>query len=202
MAGLLPQMSLEPAPGYRRFVERHFEALRRDACRLAGDGPSVDEVCTDVLTDVALRWRWFELLRVRLRRRDPAGEYLGVALARRIARWSPDTSVDVTVEVHVEPASERSTGGWPAVSWYPDRYAVDPDPPADLRPAAPAATSAAVRIAAVRPLPVHTPSAAVEAVIAWLHAYETYGRYRRVLAGAAVTVGVVMLVKLRGTGAS
>src|SRR5918994_1155929 len=90
MAGLLPQMSLEPAPGYRRFVERHFEALRRDARRLAGAGLDADELCTDVLSDVALRWGWFELLRVRLGRSDPAGAYLGVALARRIARGRPD----------------------------------------------------------------------------------------------------------------
>jgi hypothetical protein len=205
MAGLLPQMSLEPAPGYRRFVERHFDALRRDACRLAGDGPSVDEVCTDVLADIALRWRWFELLRVRLRRRDPAGEYLGVALARRVARWSPETGVDVdgepVREVHVEAVPDGAAGGWPAVAWHADGYAVDPDPPPDTRPAAPPATSAAVRIAAVRPLPPHTPSAAVEAVIAWLHAYETYGRYRRVAAGAAMAVGAAVLLKLRGTGA-
>src|ERR671921_87169 len=105
MAGLLPQMSLEPAPGYRRFVERHFEALRRDARRLAGEGngPDVDELCADVLTDVALRWRWFELLRVRLRRSDPAEAYLPVALARRIARWRPEPSeneVDVVPDTH------------------------------------------------------------------------------------------------------
>ncbi|WP_203932767.1 hypothetical protein [Virgisporangium ochraceum] len=205
MAGLLPQMSLEPAPGYRRFVERHFDALRRDACRLAGDGPDVDEVCTDVLTDVALRWRWFELLRVRLRRSDPAGEYLGVALARRIARWNAEPPADADGEpfreVRVEAVRDRGAGGWPSASWYPDGYAVDPDPPPDRRPTGPAATSAAVRIAAVRPLPPHTPSAAVEAVIAWLHAYEMYGRYRRVLAGAAVAVGTAMLLTLRGTGA-
>ncbi|GAA0915234.1 hypothetical protein GCM10009557_88190 [Virgisporangium ochraceum] len=44
-------------------------------------------------------------------------------------------------------------------------------------------------------------SAAVDAEVAWLHAYEMYGRYRRVLAGAAVAVGTAMLLTLRGTGA-
>jgi hypothetical protein len=201
MAGLLPQMSLEPAPGYCRFVERHFEALRRDARRLAGEGngPDVDEVCADVLADVALRWRWFELLRVRLRRSDPAGAYLGVALARRIARWRPDepeTDDDTPREVQVEAASGPPV--WPTAAWYPDdRYAVDISPP-EPATKAPAATSAAVRIAAVRPLPTPTPSPQVEAVIAWLHAYATYEKHRRVVAGAAAVVVAAALVKFRG----
>jgi len=206
MAALLPQMSLEPAPGYRRFVECHFEALRRDARRLASAAASnenVDELCCDVLADIALRWRWFELLRVRLRRSDPAGAYLGVALARRIARWSPDEpetgdgdAGTAPREIHVEAASGPST--WPTVAWYPeDRFVVGDAPP--VRAAAPPpATSAAVRIAAVRPLPAYTPSPQVEAVIAWLHAYAMYEKFRRVVAAAAVVVVAAALLKLHG----
>ncbi len=178
-------MSLEPAPGYRRFVERHFDALRRDARRLAGDGPHVDEFCSDVLAEVALRWRWFELLRTRLRHDDPAGEYLGTALARRIARWraEPVVADDEPREIEVTVYRPTAPVEWPPV-------------PPVRRPPAPQ-TSAAARIAAVRPLPTYTPSAAVEAVIAWLHAYHAYGRYRRIVAGLAVTAGTAMLFKLR-----
>lgn len=201
MAGLLPQMSLEPAPGYRRFVECHFEALRRDARRLANDayGPDADELCADVLADVALRWRWFELLRVRLRRSDPAGAYLGVALARRLARWrpeEPEIDDEAPREIHVEAVR----GGPPAPLWFPDdRFVVVDHAPVE-RPAAPVATSAAVRIAAVRPLPAHTPSPQVEAVIAWLHAYATYERFRRSVAAAVAVVAVAVMVMLRGGG--
>lgn len=203
MAGLLPQMSLEPAPGYRRFVERHLEALRRDVRRLAGDGPHVDEVCSDVLAEIALRWGWFEVLRVRLRRSDPAGAYLPGALARRIHRWRtarPDTSDDDTPrEIHVE-AVRDDPAGRPAGTWWPDGYVVAAPPPAERTPTRPAETSVAARVAAVRPLPPYTPSAAVEAVIAWLHAYETYGRYRRVVAAAAAAAVTAALFKLRYLG--
>jgi hypothetical protein len=206
MAGLLPQMSLEPAPGYRRFVERHFDALRRDARRLAGDGPQADEFCSDVLADVALRWRWFELLRVRLRRPDPAGSYLGAALTRRIDRWraEPVEVDDEPREIEVMTYRPAATA---AVGWWPDRFVVDghrPGRPAGRRNGPDGRdrpTSAAVRIAAVRPLPPRPPSAAVEAVIAWLHAYETYGRYRRVAAAVGVAAATVVLIRLRYLGA-
>jgi hypothetical protein len=39
-------------------------------------------------------------------------------------------------------------------------------------------------------------------VIAWLHAYETYGRYRRVAAAAAAALATAVLVRLRYLGAS
>lgn len=201
MAGLLPQMSLEPAPGYRRFVERHFDALRRDVRRLAGDGPHVDEFCSDVLAEVALRWRWFELLHTRLRRTDPAGAYLGVALARRIARWRAEPVVaddDEPREIEVVPYRPTATTLTTDVERWPDRFVVGGREP--VRPQPVKKTSAAVRIAAVRPLPTYTPSAPVEAVIAWLHAYETYGRYRRVAAALGIAAAAAALLKLRYLG--
>lgn len=174
-------MSLEPAPGYRRFVECRFEALRRDARRLANPGQDVDAVCTNVLADIALRWRWFEILRVWLRRPDPAGAYLGVALARRTAAWRPDppeTSVETDDYREIEVFADGVPPRWTA-------------PTVATSPAV--ATSAAVRIAAVRPLSPPPPSADVEAVIAWLHAHETYERYRRVVTGTAAAIAVAVM---------
>jgi membrane-associated phospholipid phosphatase len=194
MAGLLPQMSLEPAPGYRRFVECRFEALRRDARRLANPGQDVDEVCTNVLADVALRWRWLEILRVWLRRPDPAGAYLGVALARRTAAWRPDPP-ETRVETDDYREIEVFTDAVPS-RWTARPVATSTAPPSAAAPstAAPSgATSAAVRIAAVRPLAPPPPSAEVEAVIAWLHAHETYERYRRVVTGTAAAIAVAVM---------
>jgi hypothetical protein len=83
---------------------------------------------------------------------------------------------------------------------------VDDDPPAVTgtwaRPVAtgtwarPAATSAAVRIAAVRPVPPPAQSAEVEAVLAWLHAHETYERFRRVTAATAAVIVTAVLFTL------
>ena len=177
-------MSLEPAPGYRRFVECRFEALRRDARRLANPGQDVDEVCANVLADIALRWRWLEILRVWLRRPDPAGSYLGVALARRTAAWrpdSPETRVETDDYREIEVFTDAMPARWTA------------RPVATSAAAPPVATSAAVRIAAVRPVSPPPPSADVEAVIAWLHAHETYERYRRVVTGTAAAIAVAVM---------
>jgi hypothetical protein len=195
VAGLLPQMSLEPAPGYRRFVECRFEALRRDARRLANPGQDVDEVCTDVLADVALRWRWFELQRVWLRRPDPAGAYLGVALARRTAAWRPEpaeTGIEADDYREIEVFTDATPSRWTAPA-ATGTVAGPAAGAAGRHPATGVATSAAVRIAAVRPVPPPAPSAEVEAVIAWLHAHETYERYRRVVSGTVAAIAVAVM---------
>jgi hypothetical protein len=46
-----------------------------------------------------------------------------------------------------------------------------------------------------------SPSPLMEAVIAWLHAYETFVRYRRIAAGTLAVVVLVVLFQLRGFGA-
>jgi hypothetical protein len=173
MAWRLPRLSVEPAPGYRPFVESHLPDLRRDAQRLAGDGLAADEMVCGALTDVALRWPWFELARRRLGRPDPAGEFLDTALVRRCARWqpeAPESPVEVTV---------TEWAGW----WEPPRPR--------------AGTSAAVRVAAAAAGLPSTPSAVLEAAIAWVHAYQTYNRYRRVAAAVLVAVVVLLLTRLR-----
>ncbi|GIJ45320.1 hypothetical protein Val02_22060 [Virgisporangium aliadipatigenens] len=207
MAGLLPQLSLEPAPGYKRFVERHFEALRRDARRLTGDELDADAVYGEVLTDVALRWQWFELLRRIPHRADPAERFVGVALARRVARRRVEVPAETSREIRFEVTPVPSDGPvdtittWPSAGWYPEAFVIDPAPPTRTAAPAPAATSAAVRIAAVRPLPPSGPSPGLDAVIAWLNAYSTWVRCRRIAAAAVIAVVAVVLIRLRGLGA-
>ena len=204
MAGLLPRISVEPAPGYIPFVESHLAALRRDARRLSGDEYIAEELSSCALTDVALRWHWFELLRMRLGQPDPAGAFLNEALARRCARRQREPGeIDVEVDVVTGPAVQVYSAaadwaiGWPSnapTGWYSEPGGVDP--PADRTPSCtdrstPTVTSAAVRLAKLGTDAPQAPSAVLEAVIAWLHAYQTYIRYRRIV---AVTIAVIVMV--------
>jgi hypothetical protein len=209
MAGRLPRISMEPAPGYVPFVESHLAALRQDAQRLTGDGYLAEEVSSGALTDVALRWYWLELLRVRLRRPDPAGAFLGVALSRRCARrpYGPDDPADVGVagsgrpDVQVWPAAG---GGWPEPGWHPepDLVLLVDQPPSGPPGGQPhPATSAAVRIAEVNAAGPLSPSPVMEAVIAWLHAYKTYVRYRRIAAATLAVLVFLVLLQLQSYGA-
>lgn len=202
---------MEPAPGYVPFVESHLAALRRDAERLTGDGSIAEEISSGALTDVALRWYWLELLRVRLRRPDPAGTFLGVALSRRCARRPHDSdapdgigvegSGDDRPEVRVRPAdSDR-----PTTRWYPepDLILLVDSPPAGRPGSQPhAATSAAVRIAEVNAAMPLSPSPVMEAVIAWLHAYKTFVKYRRIAVASLVLLVFLVLLQLKSYGAS
>jgi hypothetical protein len=218
MAGLLPRISVEPAPGYVPFVESHLATLRRDARRLSGDESIADEVSSGALTDVALRWQWFELLRMRLGHPDPAGAFLNVALARRCARRlrePEEVQVEVAVDIAPAPQAQSVAAGWAigwpsnaAIGWYSESdVRIDVDPLTDPTPwgtdrVTPTATSAAVRLAKVSAGPPPAPSAFLEAVIAWLHAYETYIRYRRIVAATIAVIVVVVLTELGGSGAA
>jgi hypothetical protein len=207
MAGRVLRISMEPAPGYLPFVESHLAALRSDAQRLTGDGSIAEEVSSGALTDVALRWYWFELLRLVLGRSDPAGAFLDVALTRRCARrlGEPEETRDVDVGPTVQVQAAQPIG-WSTAIWQ-----AEPDTvfPMDLPAAGPeagartAATSAAVRIAtiAAAPAPASAPSAVLEAVIAWLHAYKAFTRYRRIAAATAAVVVLMVLYQLRSYGA-
>jgi hypothetical protein len=195
-------VSEEPAPGYLPFVESHLDRLRRDAERLAGEGLAAEEVVCGALTDVALRWQWFELLRIRLGRTDPAGEYLDAALVRRCTRSQPETPespVDVTVTEWKPPSPALVSvtvwtpqpPAWASVpEWTPgpDHWGWTPPPTT--------ATSAAVRMALVSAPPPQSASALLEAAIAWVHAYETYNRYRRVAAAVLVVFVLLLLTQL------
>jgi len=185
VAGLLPRIDLEPPEGYVRFVEDHLDYLRQDARRLVGDGPDAVAVCSDVLTDIALRWWWFELLRSWFARPDPAGGYLGGAVVRRVARLRSDPD-EVPIEVWGEGAPEPLPGPAP------------PRPPGPPPPRPRQSTSVAVRTASLWGFPTLSVSAATEAVIGWIHAHARYLRYRRVAQAVAALIVVMVLARLRG----
>ena len=166
-------MALEPPPGYVAFVERNLAPLRRDAARVVGDEQDADQLYPDVLTDVAARWRWLELLRRAFGRSGVADAYLGRAFARRSQRWQSGRVEDVVVEtdIHV---------------WRGD--AKPPRRPQDVT------SSAAVRLAPyLRPVRHAQAGPVGEAAIAWWHAYEARRR-RRIMAWCLVGLLLAFLI--------
>jgi hypothetical protein len=137
-----------------------------------------------------------------------------VALARRVARrrheeadLRGDGLADTPREIHVEAVADPSDlpavgprGGWPGVGWNPEPFVAPAPAPGVEAAARPVLVSAAVRIAAVRPPPPIVSSPSLDAVIAWLHAYETYGRYRRFAAMAVAVAAALAVIKLRSLG--
>src|SRR5436309_618447 len=100
---LLPTMALEPPARYVAFVAAHLDPLREQAVGVAGEDEA-QRLYPEVLTDVATRWRWLELLRRWLHRPHAADSYLRRAFARRCRRWGEETSAgspELEVEVEV-----------------------------------------------------------------------------------------------------
>jgi hypothetical protein len=176
-------MAIEPPPGYVSFVARHLELLRRDAAGVVGDERDADLLYPDVLTDVAGRWAWLELLRTRLGRPTAADVYLGQAFARRSQRWYADrsdaTDFEVWTEHDVWPDEARPIVVWSDPAWEAERSgALWAEAPRTVQ-VQPVRTSVAVRLAPfVRPAKRAVAGPMAEATIAWWHAYEAYRRRR------------------------
>ena len=175
MPRLIPRMTTEPPAEYVAFVARHLTPLRLDSARVAGDADSADELSGGVLTAVAIRWWWLELLRTRLGRSRAAEEFLDRAFAQESGRRDADPFGDETLQIEVS-------------AWTPvDR---DDGPPPERR----VLVSNAVRLA---PLLLREerrlPGPVCEAAIAWWHAYEARRR-QRIL--AVVGIGLLLLALL------
>jgi hypothetical protein len=162
-------MAGEAPPEYVAFVERHLEPLRRDAARVVGDEREADLLYPDVLTDVAARWGWLELLRTRLRRPGAADDYLRRAFQRRSERWRSDQEFEPLVDIRV----------------------LSPDSGVP-----PGRSSAATRLAPyLRPKSRIDAGPVAEAAVAWWHAYEAHRQ--RVLTAGLVVGFVFLLLALR-----
>jgi hypothetical protein len=162
----------EAPAAYVAFVARHLDPLRRDAEGVVGSDGDPDDLSTDVLTDVATRWTWLELVRRRLRRPGAAEAYLRHAFARRAHRWQVDHRPDEPAPVDIQ-------------VWRADR------------PPPPLWSSAALRLAPVvarAPRPAVRPVA--EAGVAWWHAYDGSRRRRRIAVLVALCVLFFLLAVL------
>lgn len=148
-------------------MARHLGPLREDANRLVGDPGEAEHFYPEVLTDVAARWNWLELLRTRLNRPDAADEYLDRAFATRSQKWQTEQWELTDWSGHIEVWNSELA---PRPFW----------------------SSAATRLAPqLRPVREATSWAPVaEASLAWWHAYEARRRNRRI----AIVVVIVLLL--------
>jgi hypothetical protein len=194
---LLPQMDLEPPTGYVVFVEHHLEPLREAAAGVVGTERDPDELYPAVLSAVAARWGWLELLRTRLGRAGAADSYLGQAFARQAQRWQsaqrgPDDAEPI--EMRVLRPGEPLPPLEPLVA--PSTAPGSPD-----RPAPPPVSSAAVRLAPfTRPEPRPRVAPLAEAAVAWWHAYEARRNRRMVVALTGVAVLFLLILRASQAG--
>lgn len=196
MLRLVPPMPSEPPDRYVAFVERHLDALRREAAQVVGDERDADQLYPDVLTDVAARWRWLELLHTRLNQPEAGDRYLRQAFARRSQRWRSEQMFPVDIQVSRPDEPVRSS--WPTVTFGP---AIPGDIEVRAVASAPAWSSLALRLTA------HvTPSSGIEirpiaeAAIAWWHAYEARRRRRVFVALGILFLFVMVVARLQGSG--
>ncbi len=181
---LLPAPVPEPPPRYVAFVATHLDPLREEAAGVVGGADDAGQLYPEVLTDVALRWRWLELLCRRLGRPGAADSYLHRAFVRRSRRWREE--------------SAGSPDDWPAVEirvWSPDEiWTGGPSRPRRPRRVW---SSGATRIAAfVRSSTPIERAVLAEAAVAWWHAYEAHRRRRYVAAAAAVVLLIALAWRL------
>jgi hypothetical protein len=162
MTELVARMEPEAPPDYVTFVGRHIATLRTESDRLTGDIGHGEEIYAEALSDVAARWRWFELLRTRLGRPAVADHYLRRTLDARAKRWRDEQPYPVEVRAI--------------------RSVSDPAPPRRRQ----LHSTLGLRQAAFLAPEHHPPAPVAEAAIAWWHAYEAHRRRRRVLIAVAV----------------
>ena len=190
---MVPRMTPQPPPEYIAFVARHLPQLRRDAVRLAGDEPGADGLYSQALTDVAVRWAWFALLRTRLHQPDAAAAYLQETLVRRSTRTLPEQDRPVQIEVWCSDDPRA------ALDPPPGRARTPPPPDVTGTPPVPARSSTALRLLpiVVRELGVEVGPVA-EAGVAWWHAYETHRRARLIGIGTAACLVLAIMIRLVG----
>jgi hypothetical protein len=202
-------MQTEAPPRYIAFVERNLEPLRRDAARAVGDVHDAERLWPEVLTDVAARWNWLELLGARLGRVDQADRYLRRALARRCRLWRADQEAQPLALMDIQVLGPDATDPWHGT------LSVRPEPgPAgavyEAQPRTvyapqrrPVRSNAAARLAPhLRPTARAEFGPLAEAGVAWWHAYEAYRRRLLIASLAALFLLVLVGVGLQGTPVS
>jgi len=190
---LLPRMTPQPPPEYVDFVARHLHQLRRDAVRLAGDEYGAHELYPQALTDVAVRWDWFALLR-RWNQPEAADSYLHETLVRRSTRRQAEQESLVEFEVWCsdDPRSLYPPPGLRRFDYTPDVPEPEPEPTGPVR------SSAALRLQTLFGLGVEVGPIA-EAAVAWWYAYLVYRRARFVAIGTAIALAMATMLQYLST---
>ncbi|GAA3901128.1 hypothetical protein [Actinoplanes auranticolor] len=180
MAYLIPPMEDETPPEFIAFVAARHDMLLGEAARLTGGERSAPELCMQVLTDLAGRWRWLTWIS-RLTRRDAAAQLLDRRLTARTRQWREDQIYPVEVQVLRDHDQSLHTVAVPSTATV--QYE---------RPPAPAHESVAQQLAALLPSTVRAGTGVIaEAEIAWVHAYRRYlwRRYCTVGGGMVFLIG-------------
>ena len=189
---MTPRMTPEPPREYVAFVAQHLRQLRHDAELLAGDEYGGHELYSQALTDIAIRWQWFALLR-RLNRPDAADEYLHETLIRRSNRRQAEQAEFVDVEVWFSDDPQAI---------YPPPGGRRRDPPAgspkpvavgSSAPTAPIRSSGTARMLPMSSFGIEI-GPITEAAVAWWHAYMAHRHARLGATTAAITL--VLLIVL------
>jgi len=170
--GLTP----EPPREFVAFVAQHLRQLRHDAELLAGDEYEAHALYSQALTDIAIRWQWFALLR-RLNRPGAADAYLQETLIRRSARQQAEQAEFVEFEV-----------------WFSDDRQAAYPPPGQHRPvAAPARSSGTARMLPMSSFGIEV-GPVTEAAVAWWHAYVAHRHARLGATTAAITLVLAIVL--------
>lgn len=180
-AGMTP----EPPREYVAFVAQHLSRLRHDAELLTGDEYEAHELYSQALTDIAIRWQWFALLR-RLDRPDAAEAYLRETLIRRSTRRQAEQADFVEFQVWFSDEPQAT---------YPPPGRHRPDPPAEsLAPVpAPGRSSRTARMLPMSSFGIEI-GPVTEAAVAWWHAYVAHRHARLGAVTAAIALVFAILV--------
>ena len=185
MAYLIPPMEDETPPEFIAFVAARRDMLLDEAARLVGGDRSAPELCMQVLTDLAGRWRWLTWIS-RLTHRDAAAHHLDRRLTARTKQWREDQIYPVEVSVlrgNALPERVLEPVGAPATTALYERPPAPPD------------ESLAQQLAYFLPSTIRAGSEVVaDAEIAWVHAYRRYlwRRYCRAGGGFALLIGAMV----------
>jgi len=190
---LVPKMEAEAPDGYVSFVDRHLVSLRFESAQLAGDAWHAEEIYPEVLSDVAARWQWLELLSKWFGRPGAADDYLRQVLSTRAKRWRAEQIYEVEMVVLradavAEPVVETPKAATSSAGLA--RY---------RRTGAGRSSIGLKQARFLSPLR-RPPTPIAEATIAWFHAYEAYRRRKRVAAVIGLILVLAALLNLRATG--
>lgn len=207
MVELLPKMEPEAPDGYVSFVGRHLAALRLESAQLAGDAWHAEEIYPEVLSDVARRWQWLELLEHWFGRPGAADDYLRQVLTDRAKRWRAEQIYEIDMVVlRADPADVADAEPVATAAAMPAAPFTRGEAPgasaglARYRRTGPGRSSLGLKQARFLSPLRRPPAPIAEAAIAWWHAYVAQRRRKRVAAVIAVILVLAALTNLRATG--
>jgi hypothetical protein len=194
---LVPRMDEEAPDGYVSFVDRHLVSLRFESAQLAGDAWHAEEIYPEVLSDVAARWQWLELLAKWFGRPAAADDYLRQVLSTRAKRWRAEQIYEVEMVVLKADTVVEPLKTEPLKIGAPSTQSAGL---ARYRRTGPGRSSVGLKQARFLSPLRRPPTPRAEASIAWFHAYEAYRRRKRVAVVIGLIVVLAALMNLRATG--